>query len=238
MLEVGAETTTRWCRLGDTVEVIARTGASGRPDALSLAYSLEDLWSRPLTIISQASDTDPRCDRMPGKRRTTPRRLPVGALSADRSPCGQDGGIHSARGSRRPNRTHLFNCSSSSGLTGVGIHRKTATSVTRPFERTAIVYAVALLHWPVLLKNSVLVNAWFQADIVHQQRARSREHGISGLADSAKVCRESATKNSTTRSTFTLPVVAQSALPANAGERGIQSVGELILGARNNPSGL
>jgi hypothetical protein len=59
-LEVGAETTTRWCRVGDTVEVIARTGTAEPLDALNFAYSLEDLWSRSLTnLVHQVKPGEP-----------------------------------------------------------------------------------------------------------------------------------------------------------------------------------
>jgi hypothetical protein len=48
-LEVGAETSTRWCRVGDGVEVTAWAAAGPQPDRVALKYTLEDLWSRPLT---------------------------------------------------------------------------------------------------------------------------------------------------------------------------------------------
>jgi hypothetical protein len=50
-LEVGAETPTRSCRVGERVQVTARV-ASGHPgDAVVLKYTLEDLWSRPVTTV-------------------------------------------------------------------------------------------------------------------------------------------------------------------------------------------
>jgi hypothetical protein len=48
-LEVGAETPTRWCRVGDTVEVTARAATGSLRDPVALKYTLEDLWSRPVT---------------------------------------------------------------------------------------------------------------------------------------------------------------------------------------------
>jgi hypothetical protein len=50
-LEAGAETTTRWCRVGEAVEVTARVAATSQPGTLALRYTLEDLWSRPLTNL-------------------------------------------------------------------------------------------------------------------------------------------------------------------------------------------
>jgi hypothetical protein len=52
-IEVGAETVTRWCRVGDTMEVIARTAAAEHQETLNLRYTLEDLWARPLTNLVQ-----------------------------------------------------------------------------------------------------------------------------------------------------------------------------------------
>ena len=42
-LEVGAETPTRWCRVGQAVEVTARVAAPAPPDTLAVNYTLEDL---------------------------------------------------------------------------------------------------------------------------------------------------------------------------------------------------
>jgi hypothetical protein len=50
-LEAGAETPTRWCRVGQTVEVTARVAAPASPATLALSYTLENLWSRPLTNL-------------------------------------------------------------------------------------------------------------------------------------------------------------------------------------------
>ena len=47
-VEIGAETPTRWCRVGENVEVTAH--ATG--DTM-LRYTLEDLWSRPVTTLSR-----------------------------------------------------------------------------------------------------------------------------------------------------------------------------------------
>jgi hypothetical protein len=60
-LEVGAESPTRWCRVGEAVDVTA-TVAGGRPAAdVRLTYTLEDLWSRPVKTIvhtARAGATD------------------------------------------------------------------------------------------------------------------------------------------------------------------------------------
>ena len=51
-IEVGAETPTRWCRVGEVVEVTARVAAGPQIEAAALNYTLEDLWSRPLTNLT------------------------------------------------------------------------------------------------------------------------------------------------------------------------------------------
>jgi hypothetical protein len=48
-LEVGASTPTRWCHAGDAVEVTAWAAGGAQSDSVALHYTLEDLWSRPLT---------------------------------------------------------------------------------------------------------------------------------------------------------------------------------------------
>jgi hypothetical protein len=50
--EVGVETSTRWCRVGESVEVKARVAASAPSNAIALHYTLEDLWSRTITNLS------------------------------------------------------------------------------------------------------------------------------------------------------------------------------------------
>ncbi|MGA2659831.1 MAG: carbohydrate binding domain-containing protein [Verrucomicrobiota bacterium] len=59
-LEVGTETPTRWCRVGDAVEVTAWAAAGSQPEAVTLEYTLEDLWSRPLTnLVHQVKPGEP-----------------------------------------------------------------------------------------------------------------------------------------------------------------------------------
>ena len=50
-IEVGAESSTRWCQVGEAVEVTARAAADAAPGELTLSYTLEDLWARPLTNL-------------------------------------------------------------------------------------------------------------------------------------------------------------------------------------------
>lgn len=59
VIEAGAETPTRWCTLGDTVEVRAHVVTasdmrtrSGPPEKVTLRYTLEDFWSRPVATTS------------------------------------------------------------------------------------------------------------------------------------------------------------------------------------------
>ena len=47
-VEIGAETPTRWCFVGDQVEVTAHISGMSQSGSLRLVYTLEDLWSRPL----------------------------------------------------------------------------------------------------------------------------------------------------------------------------------------------
>jgi hypothetical protein len=56
-VEVGAETATRWCRVGEAVEVVAHV--AGQPPAVPtvLHYTLEDLWSRPLETVDHTLTT-------------------------------------------------------------------------------------------------------------------------------------------------------------------------------------
>ncbi len=53
-LEAGAETSTRWCRVGDPVKVTAHVAGQPAPGDVTLRYTLEDLWSRPVTTLSHA----------------------------------------------------------------------------------------------------------------------------------------------------------------------------------------
>jgi hypothetical protein len=52
-IEVGAETPTRWCRVGEPVEVTAHVASVKPLDNCPLVYTLEDLWSRPLRTVSR-----------------------------------------------------------------------------------------------------------------------------------------------------------------------------------------
>ena len=51
-IEAGAETSTRWCRVGENVKVTARVASHPAPGDVTLRYTLEDLWSRPVTTVS------------------------------------------------------------------------------------------------------------------------------------------------------------------------------------------
>jgi len=53
-VEVGAETPTRWCRVGETVEVTAHVASARSLESSRLTYTLEDLWSRPLVSIARS----------------------------------------------------------------------------------------------------------------------------------------------------------------------------------------
>lgn len=50
-VEVGAETPTRWCRVGDRVEVTGHVASLAPIDGCRLNYTLEDLWSRPVANV-------------------------------------------------------------------------------------------------------------------------------------------------------------------------------------------
>ena len=52
-LEVGAETPTRWCRVGERVEVTTHVASAETWQNCPLTYTLEDLWSRPVEVISR-----------------------------------------------------------------------------------------------------------------------------------------------------------------------------------------
>jgi len=54
-VEVGAETPTRWCRVGERVEVTARVATAGPLESCPLTFTLEDLWSRPVQVVSQTA---------------------------------------------------------------------------------------------------------------------------------------------------------------------------------------
>ena len=51
-IEAGAETSTHWCRVGENVKVTARVASQPAPGDVTLRYTLEDLWSRPVTTVS------------------------------------------------------------------------------------------------------------------------------------------------------------------------------------------
>lgn len=52
-VEVGAESATRWCRVGQRAEVTAHV--AGPPENRQLTFTLEDLWSRPLSSIARTA---------------------------------------------------------------------------------------------------------------------------------------------------------------------------------------
>ncbi|MBM4091118.1 MAG: hypothetical protein FJ276_17105 [Planctomycetes bacterium] len=58
VVEVGAETTTRWCRVGDRVEVTAHVASVEPLEECPLTFTLEDLWSRPLETITREARRD------------------------------------------------------------------------------------------------------------------------------------------------------------------------------------
>jgi len=54
-IEVGAETPTRWCLVGQQLDVTAHV-ASAEPSAdCPLTFTLEDLWSRPVQVVTQTA---------------------------------------------------------------------------------------------------------------------------------------------------------------------------------------
>jgi len=52
-VEAGAETPTRWCRLGESVEVTAHVASVEPVEKITLTYTLEDLWSRTAATITR-----------------------------------------------------------------------------------------------------------------------------------------------------------------------------------------
>ncbi|MBI3921618.1 MAG: hypothetical protein HY318_09395 [Armatimonadetes bacterium] len=54
-IEVGAETQTRWCLPGSTVEVTAHLATAPSVKQATLRYTLEDFWSRPVTTITRVA---------------------------------------------------------------------------------------------------------------------------------------------------------------------------------------
>jgi hypothetical protein len=57
-IEVGTHTPTRWCVVGDRVQVTTRVASAMPARAFQLLYTLEDLWSRPLRRVTCAARTD------------------------------------------------------------------------------------------------------------------------------------------------------------------------------------
>jgi hypothetical protein len=68
-VEVGAETPTRWCRVGERVDVTAHVATVEPREKCPLTYTLEDLWSRPVQVISRTiqSGTPDRAGFTPDK---------------------------------------------------------------------------------------------------------------------------------------------------------------------------
>ena len=56
-VEVGAETPTRWCRVGERVEVTAHVASAEPWQNCPLTFTLEDLWSRPVQVISRTVES-------------------------------------------------------------------------------------------------------------------------------------------------------------------------------------
>ena len=55
-IEVGAETPTRWCRVGERVEVMAHVALTEPIKSYPLTYTFEDLWSRPISVLSRTAE--------------------------------------------------------------------------------------------------------------------------------------------------------------------------------------
>lgn len=55
-VEVGAESTTRWCLTGEPVDVAAHVTGVELGHSVHLTYTLEDLWTRPLQVITRPSE--------------------------------------------------------------------------------------------------------------------------------------------------------------------------------------
>ena len=58
-VEVGAETPTRWCWVGDAVAVTARVACAQGAAVRSLAFTLEDFWSRPVETVVRGLRDEP-----------------------------------------------------------------------------------------------------------------------------------------------------------------------------------
>ncbi len=52
-VEVGAETPTRWRRVGEPVNVTAHVAAAESLEKVALSFTLEDLWSRPINTVTR-----------------------------------------------------------------------------------------------------------------------------------------------------------------------------------------
>jgi len=52
-VEVGAETPTRWCRVGERVEVTVHVASIETDQNCALTCTVEDLWSRPVQVVSR-----------------------------------------------------------------------------------------------------------------------------------------------------------------------------------------
>ncbi len=55
-VEVGADTPTRWCRVGERVEVTAQVASAVPLEHCPLTYTLEDLWARPVQVVSRTAE--------------------------------------------------------------------------------------------------------------------------------------------------------------------------------------
>ena len=56
-IEVGAETPTRWCRVGERIEVTTHVASAETRQNCPLTYTLEDLWSRPVEVVSRTVES-------------------------------------------------------------------------------------------------------------------------------------------------------------------------------------
>jgi len=55
-VEVGAWTPTKWCVVGDSVQVAARVAALGASKRRKLTFALEDLWAKPVKTLTHTVD--------------------------------------------------------------------------------------------------------------------------------------------------------------------------------------
>ena len=56
-VEVGAETATRWCRVGEPVDVTVQVASTEASESCQATLTLEDLWSRPVRVMTRTMKT-------------------------------------------------------------------------------------------------------------------------------------------------------------------------------------